>query len=29
MLENKHSGGLITDKMARMETIMKEKSQHL
>lgn len=28
-LENKQSGGLITDKMSRLENILKEKSGHL
>ena len=28
-LENKQSGGLITDKMARFENILKEKTAHL
>lgn len=28
-LENKQSGGLITDKMSRMENILKEKTAHL
>lgn len=29
MLENKQSGGLITDKMSRLENILKEKTSHL
>lgn len=28
-LENKQSGGLITDKMSRLENILKEKTTHL
>jgi hypothetical protein len=28
-LENKQSGGLITDKMSRLENILKEKTAHL
>ena len=28
-LENKQAGGMITDKMSRLELILKEKNQHL
>ena len=28
-MENKQSGGLITDKMSRLENILKEKTSHL
>ena len=28
-LENKQAGGMITDKMSRLEMILKEKNQHL
>ena len=28
-LESKQSGGLITDKMSRLENILKEKTAHL
>lgn len=28
-LQNKQSGGLITDKMSRLENILKEKTAHL
>lgn len=28
-LENKQAGGLITDKMSRLENILKEKTAHL
>lgn len=28
-LENKQAGGMITDKMSRLEVILQEKNQHL